>query len=140
MMNDNLYRYYIVKNKNLVIEILSGRFNLDKYINLKKMQYEDPDYDPNYNVIIDISKVKDIVSGNIIKDYAESIKPVQRYTRIIKAAVITATASQVAGATLYSFEDKTTDYQIFSDLENALFWIGVNTDDLKNLDIDWIDR
>jgi hypothetical protein len=123
-----------------VIEILSGRFNLAKYINLKKMQYEDPDYDPNYNVIIDISKVKDIVSGNIIKDYAESIKPVQRYTRIIKAAVITATASQVAGATLYSFEDKTTDYQIFSDLENALFWIGVNTDDLKNLDIDWIDR
>lgn len=35
-MNENVYNYYILKDKNLVIEILRGDFEINDFINLKK--------------------------------------------------------------------------------------------------------
>jgi hypothetical protein len=133
-MKNNLYKYYILKDKNLVIEILKGRFDLSDYMDLKKSQFEDPAYDPNFNLILDIRNIEDILSSEIIKEYTEFIKPVQLFTERIKAAVITDTPSQVTGATLYNlFEDKSIDYRIFSTLEYALNWMGISNSDLKDI-------
>ena len=134
-MKKNLYRYFIIKDENLVIEILSGCFDLSDYINLKQSQFKDPDYDPNFNLILDIRNIEDIVSQKIIKEYPERIKPIQHFTKRIKAAVITHTPSQVTGASLYKlFEDKSIDFKIFSTLEYALNWIGISEIVLKDID------
>ena len=136
-MKKNLYKYFIIKDKNLVLEILSGSFELSDYINLKQSQFKDPDYDPNFSLILDIRNIEDIVSEKKIKEYPERIKPIQHFTNRIKAAVITHTPSQVAGASLYkSFEDKPIDYKIFSTLEYALNWIGISKIDLKDIDFE----
>jgi hypothetical protein len=135
-MKDNLYKYHILKDKNLIIEIMRGSFELEEYMKLKKSQFEDPDYDPNFNIIMDIRNIEDIVSEQIIKEYTKIIKPVQLFTRRIKAAVITETPSQVTGAILYKMlEEKSIDYEIFSTFEYALKWLGISKSDLKDLDI-----
>jgi hypothetical protein len=34
-MNKNIYNYFILRDKNLIIEILKGKFELSEYIKLK---------------------------------------------------------------------------------------------------------
>lgn len=134
-MNKNIYKYFIIKEKNLAIEILKGRFELSEYINLKQAQFKDPNYNPNFNLILDIRNINDFVSPKEIKNYSESIKPVQHFTKRIKAAVVTHTPGQVTGASLYElFEDKSIDYKIFSTLEHAINWLEIGESDLKDID------
>jgi hypothetical protein len=135
-MKKNFYTYYILKDNKLVIEVLSGSFDISEYLNLKQSEIESPDYEPNFNLILDIRNIEDTQSLKTIKEYTESIKPVQIFNRRIKAAVITNTPAQVAGATLYKlFENKSIDYKIFSTLENALNWLGISEIDLKGIDL-----
>jgi hypothetical protein len=102
---------------------------------LKQLQFEDPDFDPNFNLVLDIRNIEDIVSEESIKSYTVDIKPLQVFTKRIKAAVITHLPSQVTGATLYKlFENKAIDCEVFSTLEYALKWLGVGIIDLENMD------
>jgi len=134
-MKKNIYKYFIIKDKSLIVEILSGRFEISDYMKLKNSQIQDPDFDPNFNLIMDIRNIEDIVSHEMIKGYPERLKPVQLFTKRIKIAVITKTPSQVAGASLYElFEDNFFDYKIFSTLEYASYWIGISESDLKDID------
>lgn len=133
-MEENIYKYYIFKDKNLVIEILKGRFEISEYVKLKHSQSEAPDYNPNYNLILDIRGIKDNLSEEIIKEYTQRIKPVQFFTTRIKAAIITNTPSHVTGAILYKlFEVKSVNCQIFSTIEHALTWLGFHAIEFKEL-------
>jgi len=137
-MNGNFYKYYILKDKNLVIEILRGSFDLSDFVNLKKSESEDPDFDPNFNSILDIRNIENAFSKEIRKDlenYLKLIKTIQRVTKRRKAAVITCKPSQVAGITWYKLiDDRGIDYKVFSTLEAAKEWLGVSEIDLKNID------
>lgn len=134
-MKKNIYKYFIIKDKDLIIEILSGRFELSDYLNFKNSEILDPDFDPNFNIIMDIRNIEDIVSQKMIKEYPEKLRPVQLFNERIKTAVITNTPSQVAGASLYElFENDFFDFKIFSTIEYALYWIGINKSDLKDID------
>lgn len=133
-MNENFYKYYILKDQNLVIEILSGKFELSDYLKLKQSQFENPDYDPNFNLVLDIRNIENDLSEETIKGYIADIKPIQVFTNRIKAAVITNSPSQVVGATLYRlFEERAINCEIFSTLEYALIWLGISKIDLKDM-------
>ncbi len=110
----NLYKYYIHKDNNLLLEILKWIFDFSDYIKLKQSELEDSDYDPNFNFILNIRKIEDIASAKNIKEYIKDIKPIQAFSKKIKVAVITTTPTQVAAATLYNlFEDRLINYEIF---------------------------
>jgi hypothetical protein len=137
-MNKNFYNYYILKDKNLVIEILRGIFDISDFINLKKTESEDPDFDPNFNAILDIRNVENAFSKEIrndLENYLGIIKTLQHVTKRRKAAVITFKPSQVAGITWYQLmDDRGIDYKVFSTLKAATEWLGVSEIDLKNID------
>ncbi|MBN1927370.1 MAG: hypothetical protein JW798_16160 [Prolixibacteraceae bacterium] len=88
-----------------------------------------------FNIIIDIRNVDDDLSDETIKAYTEGVKPVQVFTEKIKVAVITYSPSQVAGATLYKlFESKAIECEVFSTLEIALHWLGIDEIDFGKID------
>ncbi|MBN2348087.1 MAG: hypothetical protein JXJ22_04580 [Bacteroidales bacterium] len=142
-MNKNFYKYYILKDKNLYIEILKGNFDLADFINLKKTESEDPDFDPNFNSILDIRNIENTFSKDIKNDlekFSKIIKTLQSVTKRRKAAIITCKPSQVAGSTWYQLiDDRGIDYKVFSTLEAATEWLGINEIDLKNIDFSLTD-
>ena len=137
-MNENIYKYYIFKEKNLVIEILRGIFDLSDFVNLKKTESEDPDFNPNFNSILDIRNIDNVFSKEIQKDlekFLGIIKTIQQVTKSRKAAVITSTPAQVTGITWYKFiDDRGIDYKVFSTLESAIQWLGLSEADLKDIE------
>lgn len=137
-MSKDFYNYYILKDKNLIIEILRGSFDLSDFVNLKKKESEDPDFDPNFNSILDIRNIENEFSQEIRKDlenYLELIKNIQPVTKRKKTAVITHTPSQVTGITWYMLiNDRGIDYKVFSTLKAATEWLGVSEIDLKSID------
>jgi hypothetical protein len=138
-MSQNIYTYYILKDENLVIEILRGSFDISDFINLKKSEAEDPDFNPNFNSILDIRNIENPFSKEIrdeLVEYLKIIKTIQPVTKKRKAAVITHKPSQVAGITWYKLiDDRSVDYNIFSTLEAATAWLGISKADLKNIEL-----
>ena len=142
-MNKNFYNYYILKDKNLVIEILRGIFDITDFINLKKTESEDPDFDPNFNSILDIRNIENAFSKEIrndLENYLGIIKTIQHVTKRRKTAVITYNPSQVAGISWYQLvDDRGIDYKVFSTLKAAKEWQGISEIDLRNIDFCLID-
>jgi hypothetical protein len=142
-MNKNLYKYYILKDKHLVIEILWGDFTLTDFLNLKKSESEDPDFDPNFDSILDIRHVENAFSKEIrddLENYLGIIKSIQHVTQKRRSAVVTERPAQVAGITWYQMiDDRGIDYEVFSTLKAAIKWLGIGEIDLKNIDPDLTD-
>lgn len=138
-MNENIYKYYILKDRDLVIEILSGNFELSDFVNLKKTESEDPDFDPNFNSILDIRNIENAFSKEVqhaLKEFLKIIKTIQHVSKRRKAAVITSRPAQVAGITWYKLmDDRGIEYKIFSTLSAAAEWIGVPEKELENIDL-----
>jgi hypothetical protein len=137
-MGKNSYTYHVLKDKNLVIEILRGDFNLADFINLKKTESRDPAFDPNYNSILDIRNVRNAFSKEIrddLKEYQGIINTIQTITKRRKAAVITSKPAQVAGIMWYQMIDsRGIEYKTFSTLQAAAMWLGVSDINLRKID------
>lgn len=139
-MGKNSYNYYVLKDKNLIIEILRGEFNLTDFLNLKREEARDPVFDPDYNSILDIRNIRNAFSKEIrddLKEYQGVISTIQTITKNRKAAVVTSKPAQVAGIMWYQLIDsRGIDYRTFSTLEAAAMWLGVSDIDLRKIDPD----
>ena len=139
-MGKNSYYYYVLKEKNLIIEILRGSFDLTDFLNLKRKEARDPAFDPNYDSILDIRNVRNAFSKEIrddLKEYLGIINTIQTITKRRKAAVVTSKPAQVAGIMWYQLIDsRGIDYKTFSTIEAAAMWLGVSDIDLRKIDSD----
>ena len=137
-MIKNIYNYYILKEKNLVIEVLRGNFDLSDFVDLKKAESKDPDFDPNFDSILDIRNIENAFTQKIINDlenFLNIIKTVQHVTKKRKAAVIASKPSQVAGITWYKLiDDRSIEYKVFSTLEGARKWMDIDEIDFEGID------
>lgn len=143
-MDKSDYKYYILKQKNLIVEVLRGSFDLQAFINLKKSETSNPDFDPAFSSILDIRGIENSFSKDIRNDlerFLEIIKTIQGDTKRKRTAVITHTPAQVTGITWYKLiDDRGIDYEVFSTLKGATEWLGVNEIDLKDIDFMLKDR
>jgi hypothetical protein len=142
-MINNIYNYYILKEKNLVIEVLRGYFVLSDFIDLKRTESKDPDFDPNFDSILDIRNIENAFTQEIIRDlenFLKIIKTVQNVSKKRKAAVIASKPSQVAGTTWYKLiDDRSIEYKVFSTLKAAREWLGIEEIDFKSIDLSLTD-
>ena len=138
-MNKNLYKYYIIKDKHLIVEIIKGSFNLSEFVNLKKRESKDPEFNPDFNTLLDIRDIDNVFTKKIQRDlqkFSSVIKTIQDIPQSRKTAVITCTPVQVTGITWYMLiDDRGIEYKVFSTLEYAIKWLGINELDLKDIEI-----
>ncbi|MFC2138527.1 hypothetical protein ACFLTE_10160 [Bacteroidota bacterium] len=133
-------KYFIYKDKKLVVEILAGdtKSEIDEHINFKKTLAADPDFDPKFDSIIDMRKTHLKSMNEIeatIKYYFNNAKQVPNLLAKRKCALITSTPDQVAATYIYeSFKELPIDYKIFSTVEASLIWLGINDFDTTIFD------
>ena len=132
-MDKNL-EYHILSEKRVMIEVLKGFVTLNDYINLKKRQLKDKEFNPYFNLIIDIRELK-VSSANIskgqTKKFLEFIKPIDDFSKTKQVAVITTTPDQVVYSTINNMlDDRDIFYEIFSTKNAAIAWLGLNSSEI----------
>lgn len=120
--------YYVFKDYGLILIRLGGDLELNDYLEMKKAQLNDPDYDPDYDIIMDMTEMSSKfsqTSKNEMKQYVDIVKTFQITTRKRKVAFLTRTPDQVVSSYMYkSVDDRNNEFSIFSDIEAALKWLG----------------
>lgn len=131
---DKFSRYYIIKEKRVIVEILKGAITLNEYIKLKTSQIEDGDFNPNFSFIIDIRDLDMVFSRElekIMKQYLEFEKTIDSLSSEKKVAVITNTPHQVVYSTINKkLDERNIVYSIFSTKDEALKWLSLSNSDM----------
>ena len=103
---------------------------------MKKVELNDPDYDPNYDIIIDIMEMQNKFSEEAeseMRRYIGISKSFQTITRMRKVAFLTNTPDQVVNMYIYkSIDDRNNEFGVFSTLDAALDWLGIQELDLRS--------
>ncbi|MBR8536384.1 hypothetical protein KDU71_12500 [Carboxylicivirga sediminis] len=135
---DITLKYTIIKDKELVVEVLKGPVKLNDYISFKTQQIADKDFNPNYSYIIDIRAVDIVFSKEMekrMKEYLAFVAPIDALAQEKRVAIITNTPEQVVYSTIHQTLDKRRiDYGIFSTKDSAIEWLNLNSDDLSMVD------
>jgi len=128
MNSKHLYR--IISDKKLLIDYLAGTFTVTELINCKIIQSKDINYDPTFNVLVDLRDAsiqfkKDELSGLLTAPY--------EYRKLLgkrKIAYLTQTPNHVVFTTmLASMGGIPMKMKIYSTLEAAISWVGLYPDD-----------
>lgn len=124
------YEFSILTDYNLIIESVSGNIAFEDYFNLKQKEFNDKNFDPNYNVLIDFRHVEFNVEPkeikNKIKHVVSTILKMPDSFGKRKSAFIATTPNQVAILTMYIRTGNIpVSSEIFSTVEAALDWLDV---------------
>lgn len=131
---DKYLKYYILKEKGVIIEVLKGSITLQDYIAFKMDQLNDKDFTPELDYFIDYCDVNIVFSNEMrekIEQYIAFSKTIENPSRYSKVAVITNTPDQVVFSTILgSSDERKINYKIFSTMEAALSWVGLTDSDI----------
>lgn len=119
--------YKILKDQSLIIESHSGVMYLQNLKNFTDIQLKDPDYNPNYNVLIDVRDVDVKFNVNEINDYISYVKTHENIYGDRKEAILTDTSRQVAMASLYAGMQHLLRARImvFSTIRSIIEWLAI---------------
>ena len=110
----------------MIVEYHSGNINIDEFIQSRKTISQDPDFNPDFDILFDFRDANMLVNQADIKKFSEFFKG---YSPIIgnrKSAYITSKPNQVAITTIFSMEieDISVNPRTFSTVEGAVGWIA----------------
>jgi hypothetical protein len=123
-------RYTIDKEKGIVYEVWSKNVSFNDYRTYKSLLFEDPEFDPDFDVICDM---RNYTSGfkldevdSIIQLFLEN--PSKTHKR--KSALVTNDPMQVAGSMIFQTKSEVLPIQVlvFSTLEAAIDWVKGNVE------------
>ncbi|MDH5516389.1 MAG: hypothetical protein OEY36_01045 [Gammaproteobacteria bacterium] len=123
-------KYQIFPEKKLVIVSYSAELTLQEILAARKKGAADPDFDPAYNVIDDISAVK---SSTISFDDIAGISGSSVANKGVKRALFVATDLQKGMAHMYKVLSEASghDFRIFTDYDQACEWVKQAATDEK---------
>lgn len=137
MSNQKFGTYRILKDNKLIIEHYSGFFELIDSFYIKKIEISDPEYNPNFNMIIDFRKAKISVNSKDVNSYIDFFKSQPKMHGNRKTAFLIDSPKEAAITTLYSNHVSTLSYigKVFSTIEAAVKWLRID-----NLDKHFIEN
>lgn len=130
------FQYKILKEKSLILEYYSGRFDVDQLINCKKRIANDKTYDPNFNVIHDIRNLELLFEIDEVKKYVNLLSEDKRYLGERKSAMVTQTPDQVIISMGFEMlkENLPITFKICSTVEAACVFIGFSQDEYEMIE------
>ena len=121
-------KFQIYSEHNLIIEIHTGKLDLESYLNFKKKLFSHNDFKSGMNYFINVKQVEFNVSKEEIQKFAEFNNKRPSFNERRKIALITDTPNQVVSTTIYKsmLSNHNQDIDIFTTNEKALSWLLQN--------------
>ena len=119
------FDYRIHTKDRVIIETWPEEFEFKDYKEFKERELIDPDYDPNYNIVSDLRRLKMGFNEKMIEMIVDFISQFPDYFIERKSAIITNSPEQVVNSVAYIQKIKSTpvDVNIFSTAEAAFKWV-----------------
>lgn len=120
------YHYRILHEEKLIVEYYSGEIILENLIAYKKILLADPEYSPQYNLLVDLRDATFLLTEYEIKKYLEYTKPVHYLFKKRKSAYLTHTPNQVVFVTFIDYYSEVflpIEVKIFSTTNVAISWL-----------------
>ena len=121
--------YRIIPDINLVIQFHKGNLTFQNAVNIKKQIAADPMFHPDYNFLIDLSRVDSFnMSANELQEYGNIVFEQVFSNTHSKMAAIVDSPQQTAKAMLFeSFGHiHKNRFSSFSTFSVALSWLGID--------------
>lgn len=115
--------YKLYPDKKLVVVTYSGDVSLKDIISVRQQGVADPDFDPGFNVIDDVSEVK---TTNIRYDEFNFISGKSVANTGVKRALIAVTDFQKGMANMYKVLSESHGhlFKVFDDVDKARKWMA----------------
>jgi hypothetical protein len=123
--------FKILPALNLIIETFNGKFQLSEYERMKRDEFSDPLFNPNFHVLADIRKADFGFETNNAESkvfqVTEFLKSNKEKVGIRKCAFLTVNPDQVVSSIFYTEYIKTLPIQAaaFSTLDKALEFLEI---------------
>jgi len=120
------YQYRLLHEETLIVEYYSGDIVLENLIEFKKMLLADTEYNPQYNLLVDLRDATFLLTEYEIKKYLEYTKPVHYLFEKRKSAYLTHTPNQVVFVTFIDYYSEVflpIEVKIFSTTNVAISWL-----------------
>ena len=129
---EKIRNYKILPDERIIIEYCKGKVSWIEYMEMKKIQMTEPDYDGTYNVVSDIRDVDTDFTAEIeneIRKYVEYLKS-QKKTIKHKTSIITHTPKQLLHAEFFKMYGNHVPIFVktVSTYESAFFFVELNED------------
>jgi hypothetical protein len=138
-MESNIMKsgYAILKDKELVIEVITGKVKLKKFKTDRDLLYCDSNYNPSFNMIIDTREAQMLLTVDDMIDYFSYLAGKSNvFNHARKTAILTSSELKNEYETGFKNFEKITPihFYIFSDTEACAEWIPGNTMTKEELD------
>jgi len=118
-------KYTIDTEKKIIFETWSDFVTFDDYVNMKKKEFSDSMFRPEYDVVTDLNLLNQCFNEENINKIIEFIQNNSAQIKNRKSAIIADTPNAVACSVV--FRDKSVnlplDVRIFSTREAAIKWL-----------------
>lgn len=133
--------YFILTERNIIIEYYSGEFRVDEFLEFKKTIAKDPNYDPNFNVFHDFRNAEFIFNMNDISKYIAHLTENKEYLIHRKSSMLTNSPNQVVTSLMFEMLKKNLPIKtrVCSTLDYALDFIGLLSED-RGIVESWIEK
>ena len=126
--------YKIIPKYNLVVEQYNGEFTLPYLIDLKSKEERDENYNPSFNMIMDLSKVNIKLSKEEFDEFISIMDDQKRLLKMKRVAVITQTPDQYVKTYLILEQTKLPiELTLVSSIEAALVWLNYNDVEIREI-------
>jgi len=117
----------VLHSHRLIVEYFQGTINLDDVINAKCFKNHHPDFNADYNHLIDFRLANFDANVNDINEVVRFQKENTQFIKKRKSAFLTDLPEHASFTTLFSMamSDLPIEFEIFTTLEAALNWLDV---------------
>ena len=119
--------YRILRDKGVVVEYHEGILTKSELIEFKKNQWENPNYSPDFNIIVDLRDVQFDFALNEINEFIDFLEENKQISKKKRLSFITQTPNQTALATLFLIAIQRLNQftRVFATTQHAIHWLKI---------------
>jgi hypothetical protein len=138
---NKIVSYKIFPELKLIIEVVGGSISIDDFIELKRNEILDKNYNPNYNFIVSVNYLEPSFEDEQLKKIIDYIKDNRAIIGKRRSAILTETPKQTVASIMYESATKglPMSFKTVSTIKAAMDWVGVSFEHesfiLKNIEL-----
>lgn len=117
--------YRIDKHLRIIFATVSGTFSASEMIETVRRAYGDPDYDPEFNVLSDHTKVERPVTREQLEEFVRFLKTEHRRKAPLRWAIVTKRPASFGMMRMFAVlaESIGLEVQVFREKSAAVAWL-----------------